>query len=506
MSEPRWLAKSAAPSDTHQAWNQPADAAKAVCGQYLLVSNNEKVVCDMESALDKFFHLKERGTTVRTELLAALTTFITAAYILAVNPSVLSATGMPQDALFTATVLISTIGTLMMAFLTNYPFILAPGMGINAYFAYTVCLGMGYSWQTALTAIFVEGIIFVILSLTNVREAIFNAIPMNLKYAITAGVGLFITIIGLKNSGLVISNEATLVSMFSFHGSIEAGTFSTSGISALLALIGIIITAILVCNNVRGNILLGILITWGIGIICQLTGVYVPNPDAGFASLLPDFSRGLSVPSIAPIAFKLDFSNFFSVGFASVVFAFLFTNLFDTIGTLIGSASKADLLDENGKLPNVKGALLAESLATTFAGLIGTSSTATAVECTAGIAQGGRTGLTGITTAILFLLSLFLSPIFLAIPSFATAPALVIVGFMMFGAVTQIDWGTATEAVPAFVAIVAMPFMYSIAEGISLGIISYVAINACSGAENRKKISGVMWVLFVLFCIKYFFI
>lgn len=238
----------------------------------------------------------------------------------------------------------------------------------------------------------------------------------------------------------------------------------------------------------------------------MLAGVYVPNPDAGFASLLPDFSRGLSVPSVAPIAFKLDFSNFFSVGFASVVFAFLFTNLFDTIGTLIGSASKADLLDENGKLPNVKGALLAESLATTFAGLIGTSSTATAVECTAGIAQGGRTGLTGITTAVLFLLSLFLSPIFLAIPSFATAPALVIVGFMMFGAVTQIDWGTATEALPAFVAIVAMPFMYSIAEGISLGIISYVAINACSGAENRKKISGVMWVLFVLFCIKYFFI
>ena len=436
----------------------------------------------MEQTLDKLFHLKERGTNVRTELLAGLTTFITAAYILAVNPSVLSATGMPQDALFTATVLISTIGTLMMAFLTNYPFILAPGMGINAYFAYTVCLGMGYSWQTALTAIFVEGIIFVILSLTNVREAIFNAIPMNLKYAITAGVGLFITIIGLKNSGLVISSESTLVAMFSFHGSIEAGTFSTAGISALLALIGIIVTAILVANN------------------------DVPNPDAGFASLLPDFSRGLSVPSVAPIAFKLDFSNFFSVGFASVVFAFLFTNLFDTIGTLIGSASKADLLDENGKLPNVKGALLAESLATTLAGLIGTSSTATAVECTAGIAQGGRTGLTGITTAVLFLLSLFLSPIFLAIPSFATAPALVIVGFMMFGAVTQIDWGTATEALPAFVAIVAMPFMYSIAEGISLGIISYVAINACSGAENRKKISGVMWVLFVLFCIKYFFI
>ena len=413
---------------------------------------------------------------------------------------------MPQGALFTATALISTIGTLLMAGLTNYPFILAPGMGINAYFAYTVCLGMGYPWQVALTAIFVEGIIFVILSLTNVREAIFNAIPVNLKYAITAGVGLFITIIGLKNSGLVISSESTLVAMFNFHTSIQEGTFSTAGISALLALLGIIVTSILSCRNVRGSILLGILITWGLGIVCQLAGIYVPDPASGFSSLLPDFSGGLSVPSIAPIAFHLDFADIASVGFISVVFAFLFTNLFDTIGTLIGAASKAGLLDEEGKLPNVKGALLAESLATMLAGLLGTSSTATAVECTAGIAQGGRTGLTSVTCAVLFFASLFLSPIFLAIPAFATAPALVVVGFMMFGAVTQIAWGTPTEAMPAFIAIVAMPFMYSIAEGISLGIISYVAINAVSGAECRRKISGVMWVLFVLFCLKYFFI
>ena len=364
----------------------------------------------MEEKLDELFHLKERGTSVRTELLAGVTTFVTAAYILAVNPSVLAATGMPQDAVFTATALISTIGTLLMAALTNYPFILAPGMGINAYFAYTVCLGMGYPWQVALTAIFVEGIIFVILSLTNVREAIFNVIPVNLKYAITAGVGLFITIIGLKNSGLVVSNASTLVAMFSFHGSIADGTFGIAGVSALLALVGIIVTSILVCRNVRGNILLGILITWGLGILCQLAGIYVPDPASGFSSLLPDFSHGLSVPSVAPIAFKLDFSDVFSVGFVSVVFAFLFTNLFDTIGTLIGAASKAELLDEDGTLPNVKGALLAESLATMFAGLIGTSSTATAVECTAGIAQGGRTGLTSVTCAALFLLSLFLSP------------------------------------------------------------------------------------------------
>ncbi|SEH44450.1 MULTISPECIES: NCS2 family permease [Atopobiaceae] len=468
--------------------------------------HSERGTGDGKGALDRIFHLSERGTNVKTEILAGVTTFVTAAYILAVNPSVLAATGMPQDALFTATVLISTIGTLMMALLTNYPFILCPGMGINAYFAYTVCLGMGYSWQTALGAIFVEGIIFVILSLTNVREAIFNAIPMNLKFAITSGVGLFITIIGLKGSGLVIPSESTLVTMFSFHSSLAEGTFSTAGICALLSLIGIIVTAILVCKNVCGNILLGILITWGLGIVCQFTGLYVPNAEAGFYSLLPDFSQGLTVPSIAPIAFQIDFSNILSVGFMSVVFAFLFTNLFDTIGTLIGSAAKADLLDEEGKLPNVKGALLAESLATTFAGMLGTSSTATAVECTAGISQGGRTGLTGLTCAVLFLLSLFLSPIFLAIPSFATSPALVIVGFMMFGAVTQIEWGSVAEAIPAFVAIIAMPFMYSIAEGISLGIISYVAVNAVTGAENRKKISGVMWVLFVLFCCKYFFI
>lgn len=460
----------------------------------------------MEKALDKIFHLTENGTNVRTEVLAGLTTFVTIAYVLAVNPSVLSATGMDQGALFTATAVVSLVGTLLMAALTNYPFILAPGMGLNAYFAYTVCLGMGYSWQVALAAIFVEGIIFVILSLTNVREAIFDAIPINLKFAITAGVGLFITIIGLKNSGLVVASDATLVKMFSFHGSIADGTWSTQGISALLALAGILVTAILVCRGVRGNILLGILATWGAGIVCQLAGVYVPDPVAGYANLIPDFSRGLAVPSLAPTFLKMDFSNVFSMGFMVVVCAFLFTNLFDTIGTLIGAASKAGLLNEDGKLPNVKGALLAESLGTLFAGMVGTSSTATAVECTAGIAEGGRTGLTGVTVAIMFALSLFFSPIFLAIPSFATAPALIIVGFMMLGSIVRVDWNDFTEAIPAFIAIVAMPFMYSIAEGISLGVISYVAINACMGKNGLAKISGVMWVLFFLFVVKYFFI
>lgn len=460
----------------------------------------------MKDVLERFFHLSENHTDVHTEVVAGLTTFVTIAYILAVNPSVLSATGMDQGSVFTATAVVSFIGTLIMAALTNYPFILAPGMGINAYFAYTVCLGMGYTWQVALAAIFVEGILFVILSLTNVREKIFEAIPLNLKFAITSGVGLFITIIGLKGSGLVVSSPSTLVAMFSFHGSVAQGTWATQGITALLALIGILVTAILVCRNVKGNILLGILITWGMGIVCQLLGWYVPDSSAGFNSLLPDFSHGISIPSLQPTLFKMDFSNVLSVGFVVVVCAFLFTNLFDTIGTLIGAAAKADLLDEDGQLPNVKGALLAESFGTLIAGAVGTSSTATAVECTAGISEGGRTGLTSVVVSVLFLLSLFLSPLFLAIPTFATSPALIIVGFMMITAIVKIDWADVTEAIPSFVAIIAMPFMYSIAEGISLGIISYVVINFFSGKEGHSKISGVMWVLFFLFVVKYFFI
>ena len=502
MSEPRWLAKSAAPSDTHQAWNQPADAAKAVCGQYLLVSNNEKVVCDMESALDKFFHLKERGTTVRTELLAGLTTFITAAYILAVNPSVLSATGMPQDALFTATVLISTIGTLMMAFLTNYPFILAPGMGINAYFAYTVCLGMGYSWQTALTAIFVEGIIFVILSLTNVREAIFNAIPMTLKSAVSVGIGLFVAFVGLQNAKLIVNSDSTLVTYQHFKGE----TFHSIGVGAILALVGVLITAILLVKKVKGGILYGILITWVLGILCELTGIYIPNPDAGMYSVIPTSFISFDFSALGKTfgqVFKTDFSGVGILNFFAVMFSFLFVDLFDTLGTLIGVASKADMLDEEGKLPNIKGALMADSIATCAGAVLGTSTTTTFVESASGVTEGGRTGLTSMTTGVLFLLAVVFSPLFLTIPSFATAPALIIVGFYMMGSALKIEFDDPAEGIPAFLTILAMPTAYSISEGIAIGVISWTLLNVITGKAKEKKISPLMYVLTVLFILKY---
>lgn len=457
----------------------------------------------MEEKLDKLFHLKERGTNVRTEVLAGLTAFVTAAYVLAVNPSVMSATGMDSGAVFTATALVCFLGTLVMALLTNYPFVLVPSMGLNAYFAYTVVLGMGYSWETALAAIFLEGVVFALISLTSLRDKIFNAIPLNLKYAISAGIGLFITIIGLKNSGLVISSSATLVSIFSFTGSMADGTFNTAGISVVLFLVGLVITGILMAKNVKGNILLGILITWILGIVCQLCGLYVPNPDAGFASLLPDFSNGLAVPSIAPTFMKMDFSHIADLGFLVVAFAFLLTSLFDTVGTLIGLGAKANLLDEDGNMPGVRGAMMGESVATMIAGVLGNSATCCSVEVAAGIAEGGRTGLMALTTGVLFLLSMFLSPVFLAIPSFATASALVLVGSMMASSVLSIDFSDPSESIPAFLCFVGMPFCYSIVEGISLGIISYVGINLFCGKENRKKISPMMYVLAAIFILKY---
>lgn len=457
----------------------------------------------MEEKLDKLFHLKERGTNVRTEVLAGLTAFVTAAYVLAVNPSVMSATGTDSGAVFTATALVCFLGTLVMALLTNYPFVLVPSMGLNAYFAYTVVLGMGYSWETALAAIFLEGVVFALISLTSLRDKIFNAIPLNLKYAISAGIGLFITIIGLKNSGLVISSSATLVSIFSFTGCMADGTFNTAGISVVLFLVGLVITGILMAKNVKGNILLGILITWILGIVCQLCGLYVPNPDAGFASLLPDFSNGLAVPSIAPTFMKMDFSHIADLGFLVVAFAFLLTSLFDTVGTLIGLGAKANLLDEDGNMPGVRGAMMGESVATMIAGVLGNSATCCSVEVAAGIAEGGRTGLMALTTGVLFLLSMFLSPIFLAIPSFATAPALVLVGSMMASSVLSIDFSDPSESIPAFLCFVGMPFCYSIVEGISLGIISYVGINLFCGKANRKKISPMMYVLAAIFILKY---
>ena len=453
--------------------------------------------------MEKFFKLKENGTNVSTEIMAGITTFMTMAYILAVNPNILSASGMDRGAVFTATALSAFIATCLMALLSNYPFVLAPGMGLNAYFAYTVVLGMGYTWQAALAAVFVEGIIFIVLSLTNVREAIFNAIPMNLKHAVSVGIGLFIAFIGLQNAKIVVNNDSTLLGLFSFKGSVQAGTFNYEGITVLLALIGILITAIFLIKNVKGGILWGILITWGLGIICQFTGLYVPNADAGFYSLLPDFSSGFSIPALTPTLMKMDFSIVFSLDFVVIMFAFLFVDMFDTLGTLIGVASKADMLDKDGKLPKIKGALLSDAVGTSVGAVCGTSTVTTFVESASGVAEGGRTGLTAIVAAILFGLSLFLSPIFLAIPSFATAPALIMVGFLMLTSITKIDFSDYTEAIPCFIAIIAMPFMYSISEGIAMGVISYVVLNVATGKAKEKKISILMYVLAVLFILKY---
>ena len=452
--------------------------------------------------LEKLFHLKENHTDVRTEVMAGITTFMTMAYILAVNPSILSASGMDSGAVFTATALASAIATLLMAALSNYPFVLAPGMGLNAYFAYTVVLSMGYTWEMALAAVFVEGIIFLALSLTNVREQIFNSIPMNLKYAVSAGIGLFIAFIGLQNAHIVV-DSATLVGMYSFKASVANGMFSSEDITVLLALIGVLITGVLLVKGVKGNILWGILITWALGIVCQLTGLYQINPEAGFYSLLPDFSNGISIPSLAPTFMKMDFSRVASLDFLVVMFAFLFVDMFDTLGTLIGVASKANMLDAQGRLPRIRGALLSDSVGTAVGAVLGTSTTTTFVESASGVAEGGRTGLTAVVAAILFALSLFLSPIFLAIPSFATAPALIVVGFLMLTSILKVNFEDYTEAIPAYVAVIAMPFMYSISEGIAMGIISYVVINLVTGKAKEKNITPLMYVLAVLFVLKY---
>ena len=449
--------------------------------------------------MEKLFKLKENHTDVRTEVIAGITTFMTMAYILAVNPNILGASGMDTGAVFTATALASALASFLMAAFANLPFVLSAGMGLNAYFAYTVCGSMGYSWNVALAAVFVEGLIFILLSLTNVREAIFNAIPQTLKIAVSVGIGLFITFIGLQNAHIVV-DSSTLIGMFSFKSSVSTGTFNSEGITVLLALLGILITAILVIKGIKGNILLGILITWGLGIICQIAGLYVPNPDAGFYSLIPE--KIISTPeSMAPTFMKLSFDGLKIVDFIVIMMAFLFVDMFDTLGTLIGCASKADMLDENGKLPKIRGALLSDAIGTSVGAVFGTSTITTFVESSSGIAEGGRTGLTAVVSGLMFLLSLFLSPIFLTIPSFATAPALIIVGFLMIQQVTKIDFNNLPEAIPAFITIFAMPFMYSISEGIALGVISYVVINLIAG--NRKKITPLMYVLAILFVVKY---
>lgn len=428
---------------------------------------------------------------------------MTMAYILAVNPSILGDAGMDSTAVLLATCLASFVGTVCMAFMANLPFALSAGMGLNAFFAYTVVLGFGYSWQTALLAVLIEGIIFIILSLTNVREAIFNSIPLSLKTAVSVGIGLFIAFIGLQNAGLTVDNGSTLVSLVSF-----TDNFSTAGICALLAMIGTFGIAILYIKNVKGSILIGILGTWILGMICQVLGIYTPNPAEGYYSLFPTFAMTdfTKIGDTFGQCFKADFSGVGIFNFIVVVFSFLFVDLFDTLGTLIGVSSKADMLDENGRLPKVKPALLADAIATTAGAVLGTSTTTTYVESSAGVASGGRTGLTALTTAVLFLVSMLFAPIFTAIPSFATAPALIIVGFLMFGSITNIKLTSENfaSAIPAYLCIIAMPLFYSISEGISIGVISYVVINMICG--NAKKINPIMYVLAVLFILKYIFL
>ena len=452
--------------------------------------------------LERVFKLSAHKTDVKTEVMAGITTFMTMAYILAVNPSILSSTGMDSTAVLLATALASFLGTACMALMANLPFALSAGMGLNAYMAYTVVAGYGYSWQVALLAVFIEGLIFVVLSLTNVREAIFNAIPLNLKRGVSVGIGLFIAFIGLQNAGLCV-DSATLVTITSF-----TDNFHTAGICALLALVGLFLTAVFYIHNLKGAILFGILATWLLGMLCQMTGIYVPTPDAGFYSMFPtlgmtDFSK---LGETFGQCFHVDFSAVGLINFVVVVFSFLFVDLFDTLGTLIGVATKADMLDEDGKLPGIKPALLSDAIATSAGAVLGTSTTTTFVESASGVAVGGRTGLTAMVTGVLFLVSTLFAPIFTAIPSFATAPALIMVGFLMVGTVSTIrfDLDNLTEAIPAYLAIIAMPLFYSISEGISLGVISYVLLNLAAG--KGKRITPLMYVLALLFILKYIFL
>lgn len=455
----------------------------------------------VRSMFEKLFKLKQNNTTVKTEIAAGITTFVTMAYILAVNPNILSAAGMDSTAVLLATCLASFFGTLIMAFAANLPFALSAGMGLNAYFAYTVCGIMSYSWQTALLAVFIEGIIFIVLSLTKVRESIFNCIPLELKRAVSVGIGLFIAFIGLQNAGLAV-DSATLVSLVDFREN-----FPTSGICALLAIIGLMITAVLYIKKVKGSILIGVFGTWILGIICQLTGIYVPDGESYF-SLFPtfamtDFSK---LGETFGQCFNADLGSVGIFNFIAVIFSFLFVDLFDTLGTIIGVSTKANMLDKDGRLPAIKPALMADAVATSAGAVLGTSTTTTFVESSAGVAAGGRTGLTALTTAVLFLLSMFLAPIFIAIPSFATAPALIIVGFLMFSTIAElkVDETNYTSAIPAYLCILAMPLFYSISEGIAIGIISYVVINLVCG--KAKQINPLMYVLAVMFVLKYVFL
>ncbi|MEF9958769.1 MAG: NCS2 family permease [Niameybacter sp.] len=446
--------------------------------------------------VEKFFKLKENKTTVKTEILAGITTFMTMAYILAVNPDILSAAGMNKHGVFVATVLASVIGTAVMALVANYPFALAPGMGLNAFFAFTVCGVMGHSWQFALFAVFVEGIIFIILTAFNVREALFNAIPKCMKYAVSAGIGLFIAFIGLKGAGVIVADGATFLTL---------GNMTTP--QAVLCMVGVILIVVLMKRNVPGAVLIGIATTYALGIVAELTGWYVVDIEAGVYSLIPNFAAAEGIfGGLNEVAFKFPaMSEVFGsaesiITFIIVVFSFLFVDLFDTLGTLIGVAAKADYLDEKGELPRVKHALFADAVGTTAGALLGTSTVTTFVESSAGVIAGGRTGLTGLSTAACFALALFAAPIFIAIPSFATAPALIVVGVLMLESIVKVDFSDITEALPAFLTLIMMPLAYSISEGIVFGGISYVLVKVFTG--KAKDVSIVMYIMAVLFAIK----
>lgn len=452
--------------------------------------------------LEKLFHLKGKNTNVKTEVIGGITTFMTMAYILAVNPQILSASGMDSQAILMATALASFIGTMVMALMANYPFALAPGLGLNAYFAYTVVLQMGYSWQLALLAVFVEGLIFIVLSLTNIREAIFNAIPLTLKKGVSVGIGLFVAFIGLQNAKLVVNNDTTLVGVVDFRAN-----FNTVGIGALLAVIGLFIIIILSIKKVKGAILIGIVATWILGIVCELTGIYTVDAENGFYSLIPVWS------SFDLTALGKTFGQCFTpeavanikiVDFIIIIFSFLFVDMFDTLGTVIGVANKAKMLDKDGRLPRIREVLFADAVATSAGAVLGTSTTTTFVESSAGVSEGARTGLASVVTGLLFLVSIFLSPVFCAIPGFATAPALIYVGFLMISSVVEIDMDDLTEAIPAYLCLIGMPLFYSISEGIALGVISYVLINLVCG--KTKKITPLMYILAILFVLKYIFL
>lgn len=451
--------------------------------------------------IEKLFKLRENNTDVRTEVIGGITTFMTMAYILAVNPSMLAAAGMDATAVLMATCLASFIGTAAMALMANYPFALAPGMGLNAYFAFTVCGAYGYDWRVALLAVFVEGIVFIILSLTNVREAIFNAIPSGLKKGVSAGIGLFIAFVGLQGAHVIVNSDSTLTTYVNF-----ASEFHTLGICALLAIIGTLLIAVLYARNVKGSILIGIIVTWILGMVCQAAGIYKVDVEGGFYSLYPTFAITdfSALSKTFGQCFAGDFSNVSITNFIVVLFAFLFVDMFDTIGTLVGVATKADMLDRDEKLPNIRPALLADAIATSAGAVLGTSTTTTFVESSAGVGAGARTGLASMVTGFLFLIAIFFAPIFTAIPGFATAPALIFVGFLMVSSIIKVDFDDLSEAVPAYLCMLAMPLAYSISEGIAIGVISYVVVNVCCG--KAKKVTPLMYVLTVLFICKYIFL